>query len=509
MSRRERWNGTIDPATLKSYRNLFSILEEEEVNGSPPANLLEAVQNLPEHTDLPPLNQTWCLIRFVAAQPRLERVVATLVHPLLQEPDVQANLRDGEFLEGRIPGQSDWHFSFDRFKVELRWELRNRTTGEEILDTLPLLPAKGDAAGPAVVAPAPSLARQLHSASYGWGGYRFDEDRAISRWLAERLPPHKAALQNFYRRWQDVGQRAWLAARVDDWPGAHAAALLSGDERLITETERRARDWLSQDPRRVGELFNMGSHWGPRWAVRVLAQHQVTYLDDALKHAFRQTGGFGNVPNGLDIILHSNIAGWEEEVLCWFGTPHPELNTLFDVWAAIYLARRDVRKSQVIRELLRRTCSVADRWHLLAALAAAHFEPALGEGAFRAGLAAKSEKTCLEAMGGLTVAPWPWADGLLQEALGDLENPILVAACRLALEQREGSGEPTGNWEARWPAQQLLEVNRGDQFKPMRYLGTVEELLEDAQDEARQWMAFVNGGRGDVPPEGKKPEEVS
>jgi hypothetical protein len=86
MSRRRRWNGTIDPATLKWYSSLFNLLEE--VSGEPPANLPEAVQSLPEHTDLPPLNQTWCLIRFVADQPRQNWAVTNLVRPLIQEPEV-------------------------------------------------------------------------------------------------------------------------------------------------------------------------------------------------------------------------------------------------------------------------------------------------------------------------------------------------------------------------------------------------------------------------------------
>jgi hypothetical protein len=352
------------------------------------------------------------------------------------------------------------------------------------------------------------LAWYLRNTGFGWGGNSAGEILAISEWLAEQVPPHTEAVQTFSRRWQDVGQRAWLAARVDDWPGAHAAALLSGDERLVTETERRARDWLAQKPRRVDELLSMVSHWDSRWAVRVLLEHQVTYLVDVMKHEFLKEGGFGNIPNGLEIILEADLPGWEEEVLCWFGKPHTELDTCYDVWAAIYLARRDIRKTQVIRELLRRTCSVADRWHLLAALATAYFEPALGEGAVRDGLGSKFGTTCLEAMGALAVAPWPWADGLLREALDDLESPLLAAACRLTLERREGSGRPPARQEAGWPARQLLEVNRGGRLRPLRYLGCIEELLEDAQEQARKCMAIVTGGRGDVPPEVEMPEEV-
>lgn len=478
-----------EPGALTKYSNLFRILDE--VEGHAPANLLEAIKQLPEHTTLPPWVLIWRLIKYVAGEPRRAWARTTLLPLILKEREVKTALRQWHTtpipcgIQGRVRNQPDWRFVIDIHDIDtdVSVSLRHRERGEMIgLDFRVGADGHRKRFG--------SLTWQLKKFG-SWGGRTAVEAKAVVHLLAEHLPTHHTALQSFYERWQDEGQKLWLSALLGDWLCAHAAALIHGDDLLIAETARRAANLVSQNDVMKTEGFQyVGSDWDTRWAVRVLARHQVPYLDDILKYGFEEHADFFRP--ALALILEEDLPGWEEEILCWFLAT-PRVRTASEALAAAYLARRDIRIPQVIRALVNLTCDDADQWDLLAAFVAARYDSRLGERLFRKGLSSSnSDSTRIEAIAGLVVSDSLWADGLLRESVDDLQSPLTEGACRLALRHRKNSLTPAQSLNAGQSERAMLVIGRGPRMYPLNYLGTVEDYFEEAVELALRCKRIAN-----------------
>jgi hypothetical protein len=469
---------------MASFQSLFAIFDE--LAGPPPSDLPNAIRVLPDEAKLPDLGVISSVIKAACDVPRQHRAYEDLVRPLLMVDEVRHVLQDVPVMEGRVPQQPDWRFSVGPVGHLVWATLSHRCTGETISVPLPaaaVLDEKSQAL--AVAALSDCSLRMANCEWYDWGGARMHDERANRSWLARSLPAHEKSIRAFHRRWQEVEQRPWLSAKLGDWPTAHAAALISADERLRTVTEPRARKWFSKRSISNWE-FTTVTPWDTRWALQTIAAHHADFLDELLREG---------LPGGKldqysrDVVLDLDLPGWEKEIRAWFMGSRAYDSFDPDVSAAAYLARRGLGSRQVFDRLRENSHPLPGGWDLCLALLQARYEPQLGQDLFRQGLRAADEESRVEALAALALAEWPWATAVLKSALRT-RCPITLACRRLAQRFRSehDSLPPTAKARAVANDRHLFKVTRVPPIAPLRYFGTTAEYFEDVLDKVRWWF---------------------
>jgi hypothetical protein len=245
--------------------------------------------------------------------------------------------------------------------------------------------------------------------------------------LADEVIASLDTIDAFCTAWRDHERRAWLAALVGDWPGAHKAATGRPELTAITATraERCYERWWQRLRRDLDTPFTGAD------ALRALADLKAPDLDRRLEDALRGPPS-GTVSAALDVIGKLDDPRWCDRLYEVFSrvdqkaqAPQPHL------WMTPlkFLLRHGHRKAEMIAAL-----TGADRTEIgEAVLLALEHAPELALPLIRKGLLADVPMDRMSVAAILALIGKPWSKRELLGALGASEDQEKTADARAAL----------------------------------------------------------------------------
>jgi hypothetical protein len=260
--------------------------------------------------------------------------------------------------------------------------------------------------------------------------------------LCDAVSRYAEAAESFLDRWDVAEDRLWLAARLQDWPAAHAAALAAGRADVADLTGPRAescrRMWLE-------------------WLRRLAARHG---LHDDLLYALAHAGA-EDLPQHLDRGLEEPEAAWAAlDVIADDAGGCAKVYGLLtasayapygglDEKAALYLGHHRHRLPEVIDHLLAQERPL---WGVLIVLALDGAPDRLRE-FLRKGLRSRSNEDRLTAAAVLALRDDEWSRRLLLSVLSKSHSLDKTTEVRsaLALSRAPEAARAVECWEASHP----------------------------------------------------------
>jgi hypothetical protein len=397
-----------------------------------PADLVSALQRLPEQGALPSPWETWTLIGLARHRARQFWVAAIIQTRLRGAP---SDLADGGALGhpegipqlGPVPGMPEWEYYFhgrgccithkvdgDQIDVDFYGdsaEYFDTFFYKNYLDSLraPEQPEQRlRELHPSARAITLSIADLLKAGALTPLDGRDEHPYRLGDEAVEAID----AIESFCSEWADPEERVWLAALIGDWLGADKAA--AGRPELTAMTAPRAEQcrklWLQRLRSDVDVPFTGAD------ALQALADLRAPDLDELLGNALNGPPS-GKISAALDVIGKLDDPTWCPRLfdLCSRIDPAGELPQPH-IWmtALKFMLRHGHRKAEVIAALTR-----ADRTEIgEAVLLALEHAPELALPLIRKGLLAEvpMDRTSVASILALINSSWS-----KRELLGALE----------------------------------------------------------------------------------------
>jgi hypothetical protein len=479
----------------RTFRALFRTLREARLRT--PDDLGAALAALPPVHALPLPWETWAL--FALAGYRRRKLWA---HALLESrlaphwgrrggtpPLEEATAR------GFVPGLPEWEYDLDGEDTDLA----HRVTGEHIhLDLVN---------GPEVMRRSGFAQYLLHRRRPGEADRRllefyphrqplwmvFDDlvDAGVLRRfdetdveLCDAVREHAGAIAAFCSAWREPAARLWLAALVNDWPAARAAARARADPALVALTGPRARRCRR---RRLADLRGRVEHSGlSDELLYALADAGADDLPRYVRHALARRGGGATAA----LRLVADDPAFIPEVAALFGLSLERDGPLdyLRVDCAAYLARHGHHPRRVIERL----AASHGRDSAQAVLLALEHDPGLAPPLLRRALRSGDAHHRLTAAAALALIDRPWSRRELIAALEAAHDPGMTAECRAAL--RESRDPAARRAAAAWGAD---EAGPATDRAPFPGDEEVERALSGLMEELR---ARIGAARDRFPP---------
>jgi hypothetical protein len=459
---------------------LRTLLDAFARAGAPdPADLASAFRLLPDPGALPSPWETWTLIGLTRHRAR-QLWVADIVRTRLRgSPDDLAAVGalghpEGVPQLGPVPGMPEWEYYFhgrgcclthkvdgDRIDVDFYGDTAEYFDTYFYKNYLDSLRSPG---------PPERRLRELHPAA-----------RAITLPIADLLAagaltpldgrdshPYRIAdeviaaldaIDAFCAAWEDPKRRAWLAALVGDWPGAHEGVIDRPELTAITATRaERCRGLWWQRLRRDLHVPFTGAD-----ALQALADLKAPDLGPRLEGALSGPSS-GTISAALDVVGKLDDPRWCDRVYEVFSRVDPAAQAPQPhIWmtALKFLLRHGHRKTEMIAALTR-----ADRTEVgEAVLLSLEHAPELALPLIRKGLLADVPMDRMAVAAILALIGKPWSKRELLGALEASDDQERTADTRAALLETgdEACEQAVLAWEERNPHENetgsYLEIN--------------------------------------------------